>query len=372
MESVSKLFAKDRELRGEMQDLLALAKSEKRALTETEQSRFNEIKEERMQIAMEVEATRELREQELPKEKIERSFAKMCYRTLREGGSTQLEVRDVITETGINDSQVPVLLQSIIKPLQKKYILDQLGLQVISGVHGEPVWSYQGAINASVEGENTKVGESKIDFSALRSTPKRIAVSVPVSNRAVSQSNYDLYSIVTSAMGEAVARKLNEIVLSDSAVGTFKGLFQDLDTANKLNAPLDWGGIVDLESAVLNNNVEVNKDTCAYVLNTKAYGQLKKTVVEKGDSKLVLDVNSNVLNGYKLLVSNYVKDGKALFADFGLSGAAYFGGANLIIDPYSRARENLVEFTLNIDADIIRFRKEAFAELTIKKPSGGA
>lgn len=115
-----------------------------------------------------------------------------------------------------------------------------------------------------------------------RGTPKRIAVSVPVSSKAVSQSNYDQLQHDASAMGEAVARKLNEIVILFRLRRWYvQGLFQDLDTANKLNAPLDWGGIVDLESAVLNNNVEVNKDTCAYVLNTKAYGQLKKTVVRE-------------------------------------------------------------------------------------------
>lgn len=346
--------------------MIALAKREGRKLTEEEQSHFEEIREERAGIAMEVEAQREIRYEETDKQDISRRFAQMCDKTLRSGGATQIEVRaNELTEASINDSQVPVLLQSIIKPLQENFILNQLGMQVMNGVHGDPVWSVQGVIEASAEGENTEVEESKLDFSALRGKPKRIAISVPVSNRAVNQSNYDLYSIVMSAMGEACARKLNQIVLSTGMIGEYTGLFQGLDDKNKMRAPLDWGGVIDLEGAVLNTNLDISKDRSAYVLNTKSYSQLKKTVYEKGDSRMVLDVQASTLNGYKLLVSNYVRGDFALFGDFSQSGAVYYGGASLIIDPFTQARKNIVVFTLNMDADVVRFRKEAFAVLLI-------
>lgn len=361
------LIAKDRELRGEMQDILALAKKEKRQLTDEEQARFNTLKEERSQIEMEVEASREIRTAELPTDQIEKRFAKVSSAIVTQGGATKLEVRDaMVTEVGINDSQVPVLLKSIIKPLQAKFILNELGMEVMNGVHGEPVWSYQGIITASVEGENTEVKLSQLDFTALRSKPKRLAISVPVSNRAINQSNYNLYSVVMSALGEACARKLNEVVLSDTAVGELTGLFNGLGAKNKIQGALDWAGVVDLEAAVLNNNVEVERDRCAYVLGTKEYATLKKTVIEKGDSRMVLDPLGHTLNGYKLLVSNYVKENTALFGDFSQSGVAYFGGASLVVDPYTLARQNATLFTLNMDVDVIRFRKEAFASMAIK------
>lgn len=364
------LRARDRELRAAMQDMLSVAKQEKRKLTNEELAKFEDMKSERQRIMVELEASRELDVRETPVV-ISKRFAKACEQALRAGSQQRFEVRidSVLAETGINDSQVPVLLQSIIEPLQENFILGQLGMKVLNGVHGAPVWSVESAIEASVEGENTEVKTSKLDFSALRSKPKRIAVAVPVSNRAVSQSNYDLYSIVTGAMGRAVARKLNQIVLSDVAVGEYSGLFQDLDTKNKITAPLDWGGVVDLEGAVLNNNVTTSLDRSAYVLNTKSYTALKKTVMEKGDSKMVVDVNNFVLNGYKLLVSNFVKDGKALFGDFSQSATVNYGNASLIVDPFTYSRENLVMFVLNMDADVVRFRKEAFAQMTIKAPS---
>lgn len=364
------LRARDRELRAEMQDMLSTVKQEKRKFTNEELSKFEDLKSERQRIMVELESGRELDVRETPVD-LSKRFAKACEQTLRSGSQQLFEVRanNVLAETGINDSQVPVLLQSIIEPLQENFILNKLGMEVLNGVHGEPVWSVESAIEASVEGENTEVRTSKLDFSALKSKPKRIAVAVPVSNRAVSQSNYDLYGIVTRAMGRAVARKLNQIVVSDVAVGDFNGLFQDLDTKNKITAPLDWGGVVDLEGAVLNNNVNTNLDRSAYVLNTKSYTALKKTVVEKGDSKMVVDVNNFTLNGYKLLVSNFVKDGKALFGDFSQSVAVSYGNASLIVDPFTHSRENLVMFVLNMDADVVRFRKEAFAQMTIKAPS---
>lgn len=369
----NKLLSKDRELRAEMQDLISVAKREKRQLTEDEQKRFDELRAERAMIDMEVEAEREIRNQEVPQSTLEKRFAEIASDAITRGGQTRVEMREtVITEAGLNDSQVGVQLQSIIKPLQENFILNELGLTLVNATHGDPVWSKQGTITASVLGENEEVGLSQLDFEALTASPKRISVSVPVSNRAITRSNYDLYSIVTSAMGEACARKLNEIVLSDKAVGAYNGLFQDLDSKNKVSGALDWAGVIDLEGAVLNQNVNTDKRTTAYVLGTKAYSTLKKTVIEKGDSKMILDIDKFVLNGYKLLVSNYGPEKKALFADFGQSGVCYYGGANLVIDPYTMARKNIVLFTLNMDADVVRFRKEAFAQMTIGAGAGSS
>ena len=364
------LLSRDRELRAEMQDLISIAKREKRQLTEDEQKHFDELRAERAMIDMEVEAERELRNEEVPQSTLEKRFAEISSDAITRGGQTRVEMRDtVITEANLNESQVGVQLQSIIKPLQENFILNELGLTLVNATHGDPVWSKQGTITASVLGENEEVALSQLDFEALTANPKRISVSVPVSKRAITRSNYDLYSIVTTAMGEACARKLNEIVLSDKAVGAYKGLFQDLDAKTKVSGALDWPGVIDLEGAVLNQNVNTDKRTTAYVIGTKAFSTLKKTVIEKGDSKMILDIDKSVLNGYKLLVSNYVPEKKVRFADFGQSGICYYGGADLVIDPYTMARKNIVLFTLNMDADVVRFRKEAFADMTISGES---
>ena len=101
-----------------MQDLISVAKKEKRQLTEEEQKRFDELRAERAMIDMEVEAEREIRDQEVPQSTLEKRFAEIASNAITRGGQTQVEMRETVTtEAGLNDSQVGVQLQSIIKPL---------------------------------------------------------------------------------------------------------------------------------------------------------------------------------------------------------------------------------------------------------------
>ena len=58
-----------------------------------------------------------------------------------------------------------------------------------TNVQGEPMYPTIAGVEASIEGENVEVGDSAIDFGKLKSTPKRLALSIPVSRRAFNQSN---------------------------------------------------------------------------------------------------------------------------------------------------------------------------------------
>jgi hypothetical protein len=77
----------------------------------------------------------------------------------------------------------------------------------------------------------------------------------------------------------------------------------------------------------------------------------------------VVDDNGKI-NGVPVFCSSYVSEGEVLFGAFKYSPVGLFGDLNIIVDPYTQARQNAVDFVLNADYAISVLREEAFAMLS--------
>ena len=69
------------------------------------------------------------------------------------------------------------------------------------------------------------------------------------------------------------------------------------------------------------------------------------------------------INGVPVFTSSYVAEGSVLFGSFKYAPQGLFGDINIIIDPYTQARKNAIDFVLNADYAITVLRQEAFAIL---------
>ena len=71
-------------------------------------------------------------------------------------------------------------------------------LQVLTNVTGTQVIPYSiNDVKFTVEGEVTKVAEQSLDFANIKTSPVRVAASVPVSRRAVAQAAFDIIGFLT-------------------------------------------------------------------------------------------------------------------------------------------------------------------------------
>ena len=68
-----------------------------------------------------------------------------------------------------------------------------------------------------------------------------------------------------------------------------------------------------------------------------------------------------MVNGYPVLVTNYMDADSIGFGVFSNAAIGQFGDMDLVIDPYTGAKSNVVNFVLNTDYDIVVARPEAFA-----------
>lgn len=356
-----------------MRAMLDKAEAEKRALDANEKEQFEKLKTEKELLEMKVER-RALEDVNAGLVSDRRAlFSQAVYdvvnhRSLEdysgvvtENGIKIIErAADVITDTTGVASMVPVTVGEIIEPMEKGLIIDKLGIKMQSGLVGDLVFPTLAAIEASIQGENAEVGDTKLDIGKIKATPKRASISVPVSKRAINQTNYSLQNVVLKQVALGVARLLNKWMFSGTTLaGASNGVFVKATPDVEYDTALTFADVVALETAVMDEGVDVTDGTAAYVCTPKVYGKLKSTPKEKGSAEMICQ--NNMVNGYPVLVTNYMDADTLGFGVFSYVGIGQFGDMDLIIDPYTSAKKNIVNFILNTDYDIVVARPEAFA-----------
>lgn len=356
------------EQRSEMRAILDASEKEERDLTTDEQSKFDELKKnaevaESRQIAnlrplpiKEGEEKKEVR-------KIHDIFGENLRNAVTNGGKAKIEVRENVNidSTDIADT-IPVLFQDVIDALTPALIIEKAGSKMLFNVQGQPTWPTVGDVEASWAGENVSLVDKDINFDAIRATPHRMGLKIKVSRRALNQSNLNLYNLVVSKIARSFAALLNKTMVSLTAVA------QDAPTGVFVTAALDavplsanptFKEVVSLETEVMAHNIELDADGFgAYIISTAMRGKLKTTPIEAGETKMILE--GDLMNGYPVIVSNYMDANTIGFGFFEYSVVSQFGDFNLIFDPITGAGENEVKFVGNTEVDITLLRPEAF------------
>lgn len=356
------------ESRGEMRTILDAAEKEERELTADEQSKFDELKRSaEVAEARQIANLRPLpiKDEDEKKEvrKIHDIFGENLRNAVTNGGKAKIEVRENVNidSTDVADT-IPVLFQDVIDALTPALIIEKAGSKMLFNVQGQPTWPTVGDVEASWAGENVSLVDRDINFNAIRATPHRMGLKIKVSLRALNQSNLNLYNLVVNKIARSFAALLNKTMVSltavaqDAPTGVFVAAALDAVT---LSATPTFKEVVSLETEVMAHNIELDADGFgAYIISTAMRGKLKTTPIEAGETKMILE--GDLMNGYPVIVSNYMDANSIGFGFFEYSVVSQFGDFNLIFDPITGAGENEVKFVGNTEVDITLLRPEAF------------
>lgn len=359
----------------QMRNILSTAKTEKRSLTEDEQTKFDDILARKNQLIID-ETLRSLeagRAANLPESKralFARALFDVCNnRSLSEYGefadskgltfSTRSDA-PVITDSAAAASMIPTTIGDVIKPLEKGLVISKLGIKMQYGLIGELLFPTLAAVEATIEGENTRLNPTKLDIGNLKSNPWRVGVAIPLSNDAIDQTNDALFEITIEQLSLSVARTLNKVMFSSTKVGkASNGVFVKEVANVEYETALTFDEVVALETDVMDAGVDVSDGTAAYICSPKVYGKLKTTRIEAGSPEMVL--KDGMMNGYPVHMTNYMAAGELGFGVFSNVGVGQWGKIRLTVDGTSMADTNETKCTLNSKYDIIVARPEAFA-----------
>lgn len=283
---------------------------------------------------------------------------------VNEGSKTGIEIpinRD-IQDTASAESLIPLTIGDIIEPLEKGLILNKVGLKFQHGMTGAWQFPVVAGVEATIEGENVEVSDTTIDISKIEPKPKRVSIAIPVSNRAIDQSNNALLSIVKTQIPLAVSRLLNRWMFSPTKItaSASDGCFVNPKTvlAPTGNA---WQDAIMLKGKVMSTGVNFEDGTPAYVCSASKYAELESTPRDAGSGLMVIEKGK--INGLPVFITEYVGADVLGFGVFSYQLVGQFGKSRLIYDPYTGAKKNLVYFVFNSDFDMLTLRTEAFGVL---------
>ncbi len=247
-----------------------------------------------------------------------------------------------IQDTASAQPLIPLTIGDIIQPLEKGLILDKVGVKMQYGLIGDWALPVVGSVEATIEGENTEVADSKIDISKLSPKPKRVALSIPVSNRAIDQSNHALLEIVRTQMAMGLTRLLNKWMFSPTKIteSASNGCFVEAvgkPVVSSKTSSFSWKDVLLIQAEVMKKGV-VFDGTGAYVCSASTFADLKSTPRDAGSGRMVLE--DGKIDGYPVYVTEYFGEEYLGFGIFSYELVGQFGQMRLIVDPYTGARRS--------------------------------
>ena len=361
------------EVKQQIQGIYAAAKNENRGLTEVESAEVANLKREVSEISVDImiESTERAAARatsvtgsETHANEVRSHFANAIREAINKGGvenTIQLRASALVDKA---DAQplVALTIGDIIGPLEKGMVLDKVGCHIQTGLTDDWAYPVVEAVEASVAGESVAISDSDIEISAVKPTPTRVAVSVPVTRTALAMTDDRLYEIVTSSLQKAIQRTLNNWMFARTAIASgVNGLFVAPTTVKSATA-VTYAEVCGLVGAVDSTGI-VPSASAAFVMSNAMRATLKATPRAAGGDRMVIE--NDMIDGVPVFVTEYAPANTIYYGYFNYALVGQFGDSTLIVDPYSLAKKNQVQFTLNSFWDIKAARPQAFGALEI-------
>ena len=117
-------------------------------------------------------------------------------------------------------------------------------LKILTGVEGNEIWPYAiDDVEFTIAGEVEPIGEQKLNFDKLTATPVHVAAALAISNNAIDNAAFDLYSFAEYKMQKGLAK--------------FKALYA-YSHCQVSHAMKPVFSLVDVEEIALDDNFGVN------------------------------------------------------------------------------------------------------------------
>ena len=357
------------------EEMATAIETEKRALTPEEVEERNALVQEKeiLQLRLERSEHNPVSQQEVSQE---RAFAQTIAamhgkceipeecRSLVNGTDMDIPINRDIQDTASAANVIPLTIGDIIQPLEKGLILSKVGMKMQYGMVGAWQFPIVAGVEATIEDENVEVNDTKIDIGKISPSPKRVTISIPVSNRAIDQSNGALLEIVRTQLPMSVSRVLNKWMFSPTRITSKASDGCFVNPKTKINATGNaWKDAITLKGKVMATGV-IFDGTPAYVCSATKYAELESTPRDTGSGLMVIE--NGKINGFPVFMTEYIGEGILGFGVFSYELVGQFGKMRMTYDPYTGAKKNLVYFVFNSDYDMLTLRSEAFGTLKDK------
>lgn len=267
-----------------------------------------------------------------------------------------------------NGGMIPLTIKDVLPPLEMGLIFDKVGIPLETGVLGDIQWPVMGSVEATIKGEKEALEDTGIDFSNITPKKVRVGITIPVTYQAINSSSSDLLGIVQSQARMGITRLVNRVSFShQNFTGDFHGPFAGAKASGSFaGAVPTYKELLAMKGKVAAEGVEM-VGFC-FVMSENMKATLEATPIDAGSGRMV--VENGTINGYPVFTTEFInygsdksKAGVEYIAAgcFGYLAVNQYGDFRVVVDPYTRAKEDIVQVTFNSDWSMTTLRPEAFA-----------
>lgn len=305
-------------------DIIKLAKTESRELSDEESQEFDKNEEDIKELEDEKEELeKSLENPNCDDEKEEKKSNKNInvntmetknfslveeIRSSMESHKPIMLNRAAMTVAAEGEDVVATEVWNVWEPLRQENVLVNAGAKLYTGLEGDvqiPLFS-KGQVGW--KGETATADDGNGSFSSVSLSPKRITGKFPISLQFLAQTTPDVEAAIRKDIADAFNDKIEETLLAN-AVGSATqpaGLFYGLSP----KAVKDYAALLDMEAEVEEDNFK----NCKYVVSPKAKAALKGMI--KGTNATGMVMEGESIDGTQAYVTSNVTSKLGLYGAF--------------------------------------------------------
>jgi HK97 family phage major capsid protein len=272
---------------------------------------------------------------------------------LRAGGADDFQAG-----SGDGSGFVPTVVPAAIEALRAPTVLEGLGTTVIRNATGNlqfPRVSNKAAGTIPTSGTPAAADEvgadsdSGLEMDDLTLKPNRVAAKTKYSKQLILQGGQEIDNLISNELAAAMNAFVDDYafdtIMASTAVNTYGDPTADITLAAAV--------VNGMEQLVLADGA--NLSGASYVMSPQAYGASKDLAQVSSVSAIW---ENGQFNMYNAVATPYLVDvadtagtgtaGQMIFGNFAQGGIlAYFGGIDLLVDPYSNAGTSQIALHVN-------------------------
>lgn len=248
----------------------------------------------------------------------------------------------------------------LLTALRDKSAIVKAGAQVYSNLVGDVEIPVMGRETVSFAGETELISGAPATFSSVSLKPQRVTCTVPVSKTWLRQNSPAVEAQLKNSIIDAINEKVEREILGESNTH-FDGLMYNADTTSALT----YADIIEMETSIEGNNMSM-----VFICDAKAKGALKQIQRQTGSPIAIW--NEGEIDDMPTYVTNAVTstagtNGNIVAVDASQVVIGYWGDViDIVVDPYSRARENIVNIVVTTYVDSAVVRSNAYKGLALE------
>lgn len=373
------MFAKREQTNIRMNEISDKVQAENRPMTEAEQREYNTLQSDFAKLGRELSLNADmvssLKNSSSEVKTQEALLREVLAEAAKKGGKSEYVITAREWTNGIDMTKVaaggmiPLTIKDILPPLEQGLIYDKVGIPIETGVMGDIQWPVLGAVEATVKGEKEPLADTGIDMSKVVAKKVRVGITIPVSGSAITSTSTNLLGLIQSQAGKGIVRLLNRVIFShQNFTSDFHGPFAGAKVQKTFAGTLPtYKELLAMKGEVFAEGVE--PIGFCYVMSENMKSQLEGSPIDEGSGRMI--VENGAIAGYPVFTTEFINYGSNKEKAEGVEyvGAGCWGylpvnqydELRVIVDPYTRAKEDIVQITINGEWSITVLRSQAFA-----------